>query len=112
MSPRPRSLTPITWENETRTQRASRRDRLLVLDQVLTVLEEMNLRGESAVPAAIHRILRRYGIECPEEDPPAAVIDRVLNEQGDYLLHPVAVRQKVRGHRPQPPTTSRLLAAR
>ncbi|HVA20909.1 MAG TPA: hypothetical protein VNN74_02290 [Candidatus Micrarchaeia archaeon] len=110
MAPRPRSLTPITWENETRSQRASRRDRLLLLDQVLTVLEEMNLQGEMRVPAPIHDVLHQCGIVCPAGDPPAAVIDRVLNEQGDYLLHPVAIRAKTRGHRPVPPP-SRLVAA-
>ncbi|HUY97073.1 MAG TPA: hypothetical protein VMW47_05560 [Verrucomicrobiae bacterium] len=110
MAPRPRSLTPLTWEQETRHQRASRRDRLLLLDQVLTVLEELNLRGETLVPAGIHEVLTRCGITCPFTDPPAAVIDRVLNEQGDYLLHPVAVRPKVRGRRPVPPP-SRLVAA-
>ncbi len=109
MAPRPRSLTPLTWEQETRTQRASRRDRLLLLDQVLTVLEEMNLRGETEVPDTIHRVLRSCGIDCPPADPPAAVIDRVLNEQGDYLLHPVAVRVKTRGHRSSS-TAARLVA--
>lgn len=88
---RSRSLPALTWEGESSRERADRRSRLGVLDRVLGILEELNLEGALEVPPEVVRELRLCGITPLEGEVPSAVLERVLNGQENYLLHPVAV---------------------
>ncbi len=88
---RSRTVPALSWEGESGPQRADRRSHLGQLDRVLEVLEELNLEGERTVPAEVRRQLEVCGIATIAEDSPSAVLERVLNGQELYLLHPVAV---------------------
>ena len=92
MAPRTRTIAPLTWEQESRLERARRRERLNNLDRLLTVLEELNLRGAGALPAPLREALEHEGIACPPGASLADVIERVLDGQGDFLLHPAIAR--------------------
>jgi hypothetical protein len=92
----------LTWEGESGPQRANRRSRLGQLDRVLEVLEELNLEGERTVPPEIRRQLELCGIVSLADESPSAVLERVLNGQELYLLHPVALLpNKLEGRRPR-----------
>ncbi len=92
MAQRTRAVVPLTWEQESRLERARRREHLDDLDRLLTVLEELNLRGETALPMPVRDALERRGIVCPQGVALPDVIERVLDGQGDFLLHPAVVR--------------------
>lgn len=81
----------MTWEGESGPQRADRRSHLGRLDRVLEVLEELNLEGERTVPPDVLHQLELCGIVTLAEESPSAVLERVLNGQEIYLLHPVTV---------------------
>jgi len=81
----------LTWEGESGSQRADRRSHLGQLDRVLEVLEELNLEGEVRVPLEVRRQLELCGIMTRVDESPSAVLERVLNGQEVYLLHPVAL---------------------
>ncbi|HUY60917.1 MAG TPA: hypothetical protein VMW49_03480 [Candidatus Dormibacteraeota bacterium] len=93
MAPRTRTVVPLTWEQESRLERARRRERLNHLDRLLTVLEELNLRGETALSTPLRDALEHEGIVCPPGAALADVIERVLDGQGDFLLHPAIARE-------------------
>ena len=88
---RSRVVPALSWEGESGPQRADRRSHLGQLDRVLEVLEELNLEGERIVPKAVRRQLDLCGIVTLADDSPSAVLERVLNGQEVYLLHPVTV---------------------
>lgn len=101
---RSRAVPALSWEGESGSQRADRRSHLGQLDRVLEVLEELNLEGESTVPSEVRRQLELCGIATLAEESPSAVLERVLNGQELYLLHPVTVIQtKIDGRRPRSP---------
>lgn len=94
----------MSWEGESGPQRADRRSHLGQLDRVLEVLEELNLEGEFIVPLEVRRQLELCGIATLAEESPSAVLERVLNGQELYLLHPVTTPpSKVEGRRARPP---------
>jgi hypothetical protein len=96
----------LTWEGESGPQRADRRSRLGQLDRVLEVLEELNLEGERTVPPEVRRQLELSGISCLADESPSAVLERVLNGQEVYLLHPVTVLPpRLDGRRQRAPKT-------
>lgn len=88
---RGRTVPALTWEGESSLQRADRRSHLGLLDRVLEVLEELNLEGALALPPELVRQLQICGISPLPGETPSAVLERVLNGQESYLLHPVAV---------------------
>lgn len=101
---RSRLVPALSWEGESGPQRADRRSHLGQLDRVLEVLEELNLEGERTVPSEVRRQLEICGIVTLAEESPSAVLERVLNGQEVYLLHPVTVLpSKLDGRRPRPP---------
>jgi hypothetical protein len=92
----------LTWEGESGPQRANRRSHLGQLDRVLEILEELNLEGERTVPEEVRRQLEMCGIACLADESPSAVLERVLNGQEVYLLHPMTVLPpKLDGRRPR-----------
>jgi len=100
---RSRVVPALSWEGESGSQRADRRSHLGQLDRVLEVLEELNLEGERTVPLEVRRELERCGIGTLADESPSAVLERVLNGQEIYLLHPVTVLPpKVDGRRSRP----------
>lgn len=103
---RSRVVPALTWEGESGPQRADRRSRLGQLDRVLEVLEELNLEGERTVPPEVRRQLELSGISCLADESPSAVLERVLNGQEVYLLHPVTVLPpRLDGRRQRAPKT-------
>ncbi|HVB14058.1 MAG TPA: hypothetical protein VNH38_04795 [Candidatus Dormibacteraeota bacterium] len=101
---RGRVVPALSWEGESGPQRADRRSHLGQLDRVLEVLEELNLEGERTVPPEVRRQLELCGIVTLAEESPSAVLERVLNGQEVYLLHPVTVLPpKVEGRRARSP---------
>ncbi|HEY6538606.1 MAG TPA: hypothetical protein VI138_06150, partial [Candidatus Dormibacteraeota bacterium] len=99
---RSRVVPALSWEGESGSERADRRSHLGQLDRVLEVLEELNLEGEVTVPQDVRRQLDLCGIATLAEESPSAVLERVLNGQELYLLHPVAlVPAKPDGRRPR-----------
>jgi hypothetical protein len=101
---RSRVVSALSWEGESGPQRADRRSHLGQLDRVLVVLEVLNLEGEFIVPLEVRRQLELCGIATLAEESPSAVLERVLNGQELYLLHPVmALPPKSDGRRPRPP---------
>lgn len=101
---RSRLVPALSWEGESGPQRADRRSHLGQLDRVLEVLEELNLEGERTVPSEVRRQLEICGIVTLADESPSAVLERVLNGQEVYLLHPVTVLPpKLDGRRPRPP---------
>lgn len=101
---RSRVVSALSWEGESGSQRADRRSHLGQLDRVLEVLEELNLEGERTVPPEVRRQLELCGIVTLAEESPSAVLERVLNGQEVYLLHPVTVPPpKLEGRRARPP---------
>ena len=94
----------MSWEGESGPQRADRRSHLGQLDRVLEVLEELNLEGERIVPSEVRRQLELCGIVTLADESPSAVLERVLNGQEIYLLHPVIVLPpKLEGRRSRSP---------
>jgi len=72
----------------------------------LEVLEELNLEGERTVPPEVRRQLELSGISCLADESPSAVLERVLNGQEVYLLHPVTVLPpRLDGRRQRAPKT-------
>ena len=101
---RRRVVPALSWEGESGPQRADRRSHLGQLDRVLEVLEELNLEGEPTVPSEVRRQLDLCGIATRAEESPSAVLERVLNGQELYLLHPVSsLPGKLEGRRSRPP---------
>ncbi|MGH7640065.1 MAG: hypothetical protein ACREOL_04025 [Candidatus Dormibacteria bacterium] len=97
-------MPPLSWEGESGRQRADRRSHLGELDRVLGLLEELNLEGERTIPPEIRSHLDRCGIATLAGESPSTVLDRVLNGQESYLLHPVVLLSpKVDTRRSRPP---------
>ncbi len=94
------------WELESGEQRSSRRTRLLELDRALEVLEELNLSGRRRLPPVLRRRLEELGVDTAADESPSSVLERVLNGQEVYLLHPVVAPGEVRhrGRRRSVPT--------
>ncbi|MDA8394749.1 MAG: hypothetical protein M0T72_05810 [Candidatus Dormibacteraeota bacterium] len=93
----------MSWEEESRSARDGRRNRLAELDSALELLEELNLRGEATVPPRLRIRLQAMGVPVGPRDSPTSLLEKVLVVQDVYLLHPVELDRVDSGRPPSGP---------